>query len=315
MGSEMCIRDRLSLVGTAGLTHELPNQGTTFFQRFAAKSALFMNDPAARNAAIEAAPPRLARKLQLLLQPDELGQAATQGGEVLAATATTFAQNTVDAVHRLPVMLSEVFDGPAGTAWAVTLTVLLLAVMREGERQYGVVASADSSEGPDNITEGERVKAKELTQALLAAQARLADSSTVEQNSRVALNIARKELRDLEAPREERRKLVEERAALLRRNYEAGAKRRARALGDIVRAAEDARQRLQAIDAEALVEASTELSFLDFICADRQVMSQSERRARAVDTLKELSARERPIRRAEVSCLRLAQTTTCTLVQ
>jgi hypothetical protein len=107
-----------------------------FGSRFAAKSALFLTDSAARNAAISVAPERLVRKVQVWLNPSE---SLDQLADGLAATSAA-GQDAVNkaagsftaSLQALAGQASELANEPAGAAWAAALLVALAAVVAAG---------------------------------------------------------------------------------------------------------------------------------------------------------------------------------------
>lgn len=290
---------------TAGLELTAPG----FASQFAAKSALFLTDPAARNAAISVAPERLVRKVQVLLNPSETLDMVADG---LAATSTTgqdavtvAAGSFTASLQALAGQASELANGPAGAAWATALLVALFAIMREGGLRADEENLAGSLDEVRREAQAERARGDELAAALSTSQNQLALSIAFERNSREALQMAQAELDALDAPRRRRREEMLSRAAELRAAYDAGADRRARVLSLLAREAADARAELRALD-EGLVPVqvgpslAVEPSAWTEFCSERQIAAQAAQRSRTLARLQALSARERPIRDAQV---------------
>lgn len=290
---------------TAGLELTAPG----FASRFAAKSALFLTDPAARNAAISVAPERLVRKVQVLLNPSEtldmvadgLAATSTAGQDAVTVAAGSFTAS----LQALAGQASGLANGPAGAAWATALLVALFAIMREGGLRADEENLAGSLDEVRREAQAERARGEELAAALSTAQNQLALSSAFERNSREALQLAQAELDALDAPRRRRREEMISRAAELSAAYDAGADRRARVLSLLAREAADARAELRALD-EGLVPVqvgprlAVEPSAWTEFCSERQIAAQAAQRSRTLARLQALSARERPIRDAQV---------------
>jgi hypothetical protein len=292
---------------TAGVELTAPG----FASRFAAKSALFLTDPAARNAAISVAPERLVKKVQVFLNPSEPLEVVADG---LAATsaagheAVTTASGSISAwLQSLTAQASELANAPAGAAWAAALLVALFTVMREGGLRQDEESLAGTLDAARRKAQAERVRGEQLAAALSTAQDQLSRSTAFERSSREALRQAQAALDALDAPRRRRREEVQQRAAELRAAYGIGAERRARVLLLLAREAADARAALSAIDAgQQPVQAAVgtrlavQPSVWSEFCAERRMASQASLRSQTVARLQALARRERPIREAQV---------------